>query len=167
MMKAGTFRNDLVDRFKTKIQIPPLRGRPEDIAILAGHFLARDAEKMNLKIIPAVCSDAEKELLEYGWPGNVRELENVMYMALVETLPRTSISGEIISLAIEAQSLQQRPAIRGVSMETGMGGDAKMRQAVRAVQQCGGNQAEAARSLGITRQQVKRYMTRFLAGLDV
>ena len=167
MMKAGTFRNDLVDRFKTKIQIPPLRGRPEDIAILAGHFLARDAEKMDLKIIAAVCSDAEKELLEYGWPGNVRELENVMYMALVETLPRTSISGEIISLAIEAQSLQQRPAIRGVSMETGMGGDAKMRQAVRAVQQCGGNQAEAARSLGITRQQVKRYMTRFLAGLDI
>ncbi len=86
---------------------------------------------MNLKIVPAVCSDAEKRLLEYGWPGNVRELENVVYMALVETLPRTSISGEIIDLAIEAQSLEQTPSVRAVRVETGRGGDAKMRQALR------------------------------------
>jgi DNA-binding NtrC family response regulator len=167
MTKAGTFRNDLVDRFRTKFQIPPLRERPEDIPILAGHFLTREAEKMNLKIVPTVCSDAEKRLLEYGWPGNVRELENVMYMALVETLPRASITGGIIDLAIDAQSIQQTLTIRGVGVETWRVGDAKMRQALRAVRQCGGNQAKAARSLGISRQAIHRYVTKFLAGLDV
>jgi DNA-binding NtrC family response regulator len=166
MMKAGTFRNDLVDRFRTKIQIPPLRERPEDIPILVGYFLTREAEKMNLKIVPEVSSDAKNRLLKYGWPGNVRELENVVYMALVETLPKTSISGEIIDLAIEAQSLQQTPSIWDVEVETSSLGDAKMRQALRAVLQCGGNQAKAARSLGISRQAIHKYVTKFLAGLD-
>jgi DNA-binding NtrC family response regulator len=167
MAKAGTFRNDLVDRFKTKIIIPPLRNRPEDIPILAGHFLKREAEKMNLKVVPAVSSDAEKRLLEYGWPGNVRELENVMYMALVETLPRTRISVEVIDLAIEAQSLQQTPSAGAVRAEIERVGAMKLRLALKAVQQCGGNQAKAARSLGITRQEVHYYVKKFLAGLDL
>src|SRR5215471_13758368 len=95
MAKDGMFRHDLVDRFKTKIIIPPLRKRPEDIPILAGYFLKHEAEKMNLEVVPVVSSEGQKRLLEYDWPGNARELENVMYMALVETLPRTSIRGEI------------------------------------------------------------------------
>jgi DNA-binding NtrC family response regulator len=167
MAKAGTFRNDLVDRFKTKIIIPPLRNRPEDIPILAGHFLKREAEKMDLKVVPAVSSDAEKRLLEYGWPGNVRELENIMYMALVETLPRTRISREVIDLAIEAQSLQQTPSAGAVGAEIERAGAMKLRLALKAVQQCGGNQAKAARSLGITRQEVHYYVKKFLAGLDL
>jgi DNA-binding NtrC family response regulator len=167
MAKAGTFRNDLVDRFKTKIIIPPLRNRPEDISILAGHFLKRESEKMNLKVIPAVSSDGEKRLLEYGWPGNVRELENVMYMALVETLPRTSIGREAIDLAIEAQSLQHTLSVRAVGAEIERVGDLKLRLALKAIQQCGGNQAKAARSLGITRQEVHYYVKKFLAGLDL
>jgi DNA-binding NtrC family response regulator len=167
MAKAGNFRNDLVDRFKTKIIIPPLRNRPEDIPILAGHFLKREAEKMNLKVVPAVSSDAEKRLLEYGWPGNVRELENVMYMALVETLPRARISGEVIALAIEAQSLQQPLSSGAVGGEIESVGAMKLRLALKAVQRCGGNQAKAARSLGITRQEVHYYVKKFLAGLDL
>ncbi|HEU0177098.1 MAG TPA: sigma-54 dependent transcriptional regulator [Blastocatellia bacterium] len=167
MAKVGAFRNDLVDRFKTKIVIPPLRKRPEDILILAGHFLKREAEKMNLKVVPAVSSEAEKRMLEYDWPGNARELENVVYMALVETLPSTSISGEIIELAIEAQSLQQALSVRAVGVEIEKVGDLKLRQALKAVQQCGGNQAKAARSLGITRQEVHYYVKKFLAGLDL
>jgi two-component system response regulator HydG len=167
MARAGTFRNDLVDRFKTKIIIPPLRNRPEDIPILAGHFLKREAEKMNLKVVPAVSSDGEKRLLEYRWPGNVRELENVVYMALVETLPRTRISGEVIDLAIEAQSLQQTLSVLAAGAEIEKVGDLKLRLALRAIQQCGGNQAKAARSLGITRQEVHYYVKKFLAGLDL
>ena len=167
MAKAGTFRNDLVDRFKTKIIIPPLRNRPEDIPVLASHFLKREAEKMNLEVVPALSSDGEKRLLEYGWPGNARELENVAYMALVETLPRTRISGEIIDLAIEAQSLRQTLSVRAVGAEIEKAGDVKLRLALKAVQQCGGNQAKAARSLGITRQEVHYYVKKFLNGLDL
>jgi transcriptional regulator with PAS, ATPase and Fis domain len=167
MAKAGTFRNDLVDRFKTKIIIPSLRNRPEDISILAGHFLKREAEKMNLRIVPVVSSDGVKRLLEYAWPGNVRELENAMYMALVETLPKARISVDVIDLAIEAQSLQQTLSVRDVGAEIERVGDAKLRQALKAVQQCGGNQAKAAKSLGVTRQEVHYYVKKFLAGLDL
>lgn len=167
MAKAGTFRNDLVDRFKTKIIIPPLRCRPEDIPVLAGHFLKREAEKMNLKLVPAVASDGEKRLLEYCWPGNVRELENVMYMALVETMPRTRISSDVIDLAIDAQSLRQTQSVRDVGAEIERVGDMKLRQALKAVQQCGGNQAKAAKSLGISRQEIHYYVKKFLVGLDL
>lgn len=167
MAKDGTFRHDLVDRFKTKIIIPPLRKRPEDIPILAGYFLKHEAEKMNLEVVPVVSSEGQKRLLEYDWPGNARELENVVYMALVETLPRTSISGEIIELAIEAQSLQQALSVREVGAEIERVGDLKLRQALKAVQQCGGNQAKAARSLGITRQEIHYYVKKFIVGLDL
>jgi DNA-binding NtrC family response regulator len=167
MAKAGAFRNDLVDRFKTKIIIPSLRNRPEDILILASHFLKREAEKMNLEAVPAVSSDGEERLLEYGWPGNARELENVVYMALVETLPGTRISGEMIDLAIEAQSLRQTLSVHAVGAEIEKAGDMKLRLALKAVQQCGGNQAKAARSLGITRQEVHYYVKKFLNGLDL
>jgi len=167
MMKAGTFRNDLVDRFKTKIIIPPLRHRPEDIPILAGHFLRREAEKMNLKVFPSVSLDGEKRLLEYRWPGNARELENVVYMALVETLPRSSISGETVDLAIEAQSLQQTLSVREMGAEIEKVGNVKLRQALRAVQQCDGNQAKAAKLLGLSRQAINRYVKEFLSELDL
>jgi transcriptional regulator with PAS, ATPase and Fis domain len=134
---------------------------------LAGHFLKREAEKMNLKLVPAVASDGEKRLLEYCWPGNVRELENVMYMALVETMPRTRISSDVIDLAIDAQSLRQTQSVRDVGAEIERVGDMKLRQALKAVQQCGGNQAKAAKSLGISRQEIHYYVKKFLVGLDL
>ncbi|HEU0184629.1 MAG TPA: helix-turn-helix domain-containing protein, partial [Blastocatellia bacterium] len=82
-------------------------------------------------------------------------------------LPRTRISGEIIDLAIEAQSLRQTLSAHAVGAEIEKVGDVKLRLAMKAVQQCGGNQAKAARSLGITRQEVHYYVKKFLNGLDL
>ncbi|MCI0389875.1 MAG: sigma-54 dependent transcriptional regulator [Acidobacteria bacterium] len=165
MTKAGTFRSDLFDRFKIKIIIPSLRERPEDIPLLAAYFLECEARKMSLNVVPALSLEGEKKLLEYTWPGNVRELENVVYMALVETLPGVIISGEMIDLAIEAQSLQQVMSCRVAEIETLE--DVKMRQVLKALQQCGGNQARAAKLLGITRQAVSHHVKKFLARLDL
>ena len=82
-VKAGTFRADLFYRLNVfPIGLPPLRNRPEDIPILARHFLKQYCVKLGRS-----CKDIDQESLErlirYTWPGNVRELENVIERAMI------------------------------------------------------------------------------------
>ncbi len=77
-VEAGTLRRDLYYRLNVvPIMLPPLRARRSDIIVLARHFLALYARKLNSPgsdFSPA----AERKLLLYNWPGNVRELEHVI-----------------------------------------------------------------------------------------
>lgn len=78
---AGRFREDLYYRLNAvRIKIPPLRERPEDIPLLAQHFIDKyvPAERKGLKLSVAALS----ALSEYAWRGNVRELENVISRAV-------------------------------------------------------------------------------------
>ena len=82
-VKNGTFRADLFYRLNVfPINVPPLRNRPEDIPLLARHFLKQYGVKFSRS-----CKDIEQESLErlirYTWPGNVRELENVIERAMI------------------------------------------------------------------------------------
>jgi len=80
---AGTMRRDLYYRLNVvPIILPPLRTRGNDIILLARHFLAQYAAKLNS---PAVdfSPEAERKLLLYSWPGNVRELEHVIERVLI------------------------------------------------------------------------------------
>jgi DNA-binding NtrC family response regulator len=71
----GNFREDLYYRINTlTVEIPPLRERPEDIPVLARHFLKKQATAHP----PELTDEALEALLSYSWPGNVRELRNVM-----------------------------------------------------------------------------------------
>ncbi len=82
MVKRGTFREDLYYRVNVvRMELPPLRERPEDIALLVEHF----CEKFALPNEPArqVAPGAMDLLLKHPWPGNIRELENVMERACV------------------------------------------------------------------------------------
>jgi DNA-binding NtrC family response regulator len=79
------FREDLYYRINVvNIELPPLRERPEDIPLLAAHFLRQYAAQ-NQKEISAIQQDALRRLQVYTWPGNVRELENVIERAVVLT----------------------------------------------------------------------------------
>ena len=82
LVRQGTFREDLYYRLNVvKIDLPPLRERPEDIPLLATHFIekfARPGEPPK-QISPR----AMEVLLSYRWPGNVRELENAIERACV------------------------------------------------------------------------------------
>lgn len=83
------FREDLYYRVNVvNIELPPLRKRPEDIPVLAAHFLRKYAEQ-NQKEISAIQQDALRRLQAYAWPGNVRELENVIERAVVLTQTST------------------------------------------------------------------------------
>ena len=77
-ISGGTFRKDLYYRLNViTIHIPPLRDRPEDIPLLAEHFIRRYSQ-MNSKQIDGLTKAAMDRFLKYSWPGNVRELENVI-----------------------------------------------------------------------------------------
>ncbi len=82
-VKHGRFREDLFYRLHVfPVTVPPLAERPEDIADLTWHFLARFAAEEG-KRIRAVTPAALALLTGYAWPGNVRQLENAVFRAVV------------------------------------------------------------------------------------
>jgi DNA-binding NtrC family response regulator len=82
-MREGMLREDLYFRISTiKINVPPLRERLDDLALLAEHFLLRYSEKYGKKI-RGISQPAFTLLNRYHWPGNVRELESVIERAVL------------------------------------------------------------------------------------
>jgi DNA-binding NtrC family response regulator len=87
MVESGTFREDLYWRLNVfTIEIPPLKERPEDIPLLADHFLEHYTRAMNRKPMQ-LSPSALKALQGYSWPGNVRELQNAIERAVVVGSP--------------------------------------------------------------------------------
>ena len=81
----GTFRQDLYYRLSTiPVLIPPLRDRPEDIAVLALRFAMRTAAELGKKI-DGLSPDALDAMQHYPWPGNIRELQHVIERAVILT----------------------------------------------------------------------------------
>jgi NtrC-family two-component system response regulator AlgB len=77
-LEDGSFRDDLYYRINAvRINLPPLRSRPEDLLLLIHHFIGKYSPDRDLRILP----DALDRLTSHRWPGNVRELENVMERA--------------------------------------------------------------------------------------
>jgi transcriptional regulator with GAF, ATPase, and Fis domain len=82
-VRAGRFREDLYYRLNVvRLEIPPLRERPDDILHLARHFLETYSVQYQ-KSIRSLTAEAEEQLLRYTWPGNVRELQNRMMQAVI------------------------------------------------------------------------------------
>ncbi|MGH9748492.1 MAG: sigma-54-dependent transcriptional regulator [Candidatus Polarisedimenticolia bacterium] len=82
-VRGGTFRRDLFFRLDVvRLELPPLRSRPEDVPLLADHFAARVAERLG-RPAPRLAPEAMARLAAYSWPGNVRELRNVIERALI------------------------------------------------------------------------------------
>ena len=93
---AGTLRRDLYYRLNVvPIHLPALRDRSTDILVLAHHFLAHHAARLDS---PArqFSSDAERKLMLYSWPGNVRELEHVIERVVVLSTDRTIQESQIV-----------------------------------------------------------------------
>lgn len=83
MIKDGRFREDLYYRLNVlPLEIPPLRERREDVALLAEHFRERFTRRFG-RSVEAISKKALLVLKSYEWPGNVRELENVLERAIM------------------------------------------------------------------------------------
>ncbi len=110
---AGSFRQDLFYRLGgVTIPVPPLRERVEDIALLAGHFLARHGRDHGQA--RQLAPEALALLQAYGWPGNVRQLETLMKRLVV-----TGSGPEIGRAEVEA-ALAGQPVAMGAG---GLGAD--------------------------------------------
>jgi two-component system, response regulator FlrC len=82
-VRKGEFREDLYFRLNVvTLHVPPLRERPLDVELLAGHFIKKYAEANGLPARPLSAS-AREMLCRHGWRGNVRELENTMHRSVL------------------------------------------------------------------------------------
>src|SRR5262249_11201545 len=107
LVKEGPFREDLYYRLNVvKIDLPPLRDRPEDIPLLATHFTQKYARPG--EGVKQIGPKAMEALLNYSWPGNIRELENVIERACV-TSHDNAIQFENLPLEITTPPAARSP----------------------------------------------------------
>ncbi len=107
MMGDKLFRSDLYYRLKVfPITTPALRDRTEDIPVLARHFMAKYAEKMN-RVIDTISLETMRALMAWPWPGNIRELENFIERSVI--LSR----GPTLRVPLEEIHRDSMPALAG------------------------------------------------------
>jgi DNA-binding NtrC family response regulator len=103
LIEEGQLRKDLYFRLAViKVQIPSLNERPDDIILLAKHFLHEFSNKFG-KRFTAISPDAEHVLLTHSWTGNVRELRN-----LIEGAVLTSKGSELTPRELRVEAADRR-----------------------------------------------------------
>ena len=163
-IRKGTFREDLYYRLKViHIRMPSLREIPEDISMLANHFLAeccRDSGRQ-VEFAPGVL----RRLSEAEWPGNVRQLQNEV-KRVVACARGPVITTEDLSEGVpEVRTKEHRVAPqKGASLKSAV--ENLEREMIEEVLRSNGNnQQKAARSLGLSRQGLINKMKRYRLGI--
>jgi DNA-binding NtrC family response regulator len=154
---AGRFREDLYFRLRVfPLHLPPLRSRPEDIPLLAAHFV----ELMNRRFSRSLKGVSPAALLimaGYAWPGNVRELRNVIERGML-----LAHGAEILPGHLPAELHAAAPVEPGVSLPPGGGlADVERRLIEEALVTAQGNQVRAAKMLKISRDTLRYRMKKF------
>jgi len=170
------FREDLFYRLSVvTIRLPPLQERSEDIPELARYFIARYAANLGVTN-PSIQEEALAWLEAQAWPGNIRELENVIRQALVLARPlgvslqhvQTALarSRRPVSVGSQTHVDYVRDLLgrvqRGEEKEGAfarMIADLEPELYAQAIQMAQGNQAKAARWLGVTRLKMREKLT--------
>jgi two-component system response regulator HydG len=140
MVVEGSFRQDLYYRIaRMVIEVPSLRVRPEDLRALTQRFLAEIGRDLGVR---QIAPEAMARLMAHAWPGNVRELRNVLSVA-------AAAAHSCIDVGDVERALERVGGGIGATRELGV---EAMR---RALAECCGNQAAAARALGIPRSTLR------------
>ena len=158
MVAEGTFQEDLYYRLSViPIALPPLRERPDDIPLLAEHFVGKHAHRTG-KRVEGLADGVLDLLTSYDWPGNVRELENTIERAVVLS-PGPVIQAREISMlgaspaaaAAGLPSLRLHQNIEWVEKES----------VTRALQRAAGVKKDAAELLGISPRALSYYLSKY------
>ena len=152
-IQVGRFREDLYYRLKViDIELPPLRERREDIALLVQHFINKFSTELKKKI-SGVSEETLKVLLNYSWPGNVRELENVIQRAITLSQQEVILPQDLPTLMI--QEADGNLIEKGLRQKFSM--DQLEKEYIRRVLiEVGGNKTRAAEILGLDRKTLYR-----------
>lgn len=154
MVKEGQLRSDLYYRLNVlTLNTPPLRGRGEDVLLLAEYFAGQTAGRYGLPA-PEFTPGALAALRAYRWPGNVRELKHVMERAVLlaggARLDETLLG---LSGPPAAGNVAQAMDLEGLTLE-----QAERVLIERALERTGWNVSETARQLGATRMAIRYRM---------
>jgi DNA-binding NtrC family response regulator len=155
LVREKKFRQDLYYRINTiELRVPPLRERAEDIAIIAGHLVARLASELG-RGQARLSPDAEKVLLAHSWPGNIRELRNTIERALLVC------GGPVIEAAHLRLGPAPAPPPAAPSVESLNLAKAERETIERALQTFRWQISDAAHALGISRttlyERIRQY----------
>ncbi|WP_295393012.1 sigma-54 dependent transcriptional regulator [uncultured Thiodictyon sp.] len=160
---SGRLRQDLYYRLNVvTLRVPPLAQRRDDIPLLVAHFLEKYAARMR-KSVTAVAPTALAILTRYAFPGNVRELENIIQrgVALAEG---DRIAPEHLPEALREQPMAPAPNADG-ALPTLQ--EQERRYIHWVMEQVGGNQTLAARTLGINRSSLWRKLRGYAQGSEI
>ena len=184
---ARQFREDLFYRLNVvRIQIPPLRERPEDIRLLVNYFLKKFAKDQQGSP-KSISSSVIKILEKYHWPGNVRELENVIQRAVVVAKGDVILPGDLPPEICDPGSITGSPSqLAAGQAPIGESGGNELASLARllfrwarqnpklkvipavereliihALSEAKGNQVHASKILGITRATLRKRVEKF------
>jgi transcriptional regulator with PAS, ATPase and Fis domain len=160
LIADGRFREDLYYRLNVvTIELPALRERREDVALLARYFLDKYARRLGRKI-DDFSAEAKAVLLRYDFPGNVRELENAIERAVTltegkviqrEDLPPSFYAPTLLPSGRTDEDLRDSWSLEDIEKE----------HIQRVLRRQKGNVTNTARQLGISRTTLWRKMNKF------
>jgi DNA-binding NtrC family response regulator len=155
MVKDGTFREDLYYRLAViPITLPPLRDRPEDIPLLARHFVQKSCRNNGLPP-RTLTQEALRALMNFSFPGNIRQLENAIEHAVAMTGQASEIQSRALPEDVSAPAtslLLPTVAIpdEGINF-TQVVSQLERELILRCLEKTGGNKRQAARLLQLSR----------------
>jgi len=154
MVRQGTFRPDLYYRLNViRVELPPLRERSEDIALLVDHFIRKFSDSARRKVT-GIQEEALTALKNYSWPGNIRELEHTIERAVL--LGRGSTVG-IDDLPPQLAACGESAVVLGAALAKQLTlRDLEREYIGKVLQTTQGNKTEAARILGVDRTTLYR-----------
>jgi propionate catabolism operon transcriptional regulator len=165
MLASGQFREDLFYRLNIlRVDVPPLRERPEDIEVLVRKLVPAALARTGLDALcPAVLAAVQPVMQRYAWPGNVRELENAVERLTMICLASGSAirpfeMSELLDQAVHRPGRPDMPAPATATLSKRRP-RASREDAERVLEDCLGDHQEAARRLGVSRTTLWRWLT--------
>lgn len=162
-VRRGDFREDLFYRLNVlQIELPPLRERPDDVLTIAAHLLDSAWRRIKGHKMPQeVLAFLQPYLKAHPWPGNVRELESVIERVAVlcgdpggnEALDQAALQLIVPELFAHHGAADEAPTDSGLRSTSR---NAELGHILKTIDECGGNQIEACRRLGIGRTTLWR-----------
>ncbi|MHB8854739.1 MAG: sigma-54 interaction domain-containing protein [Ignavibacteriaceae bacterium] len=164
LIKNNFFRRDLYHRLNViSLELPPLRNRPEDIFLLADHFISEFNSQFN-KNIKAIERSAREFISHYPWPGNIRELRNAIERAVLlgegSTIKLKDFSNllfvDLVKSGVPKEEINMLPQFIRLDlnyMNTGLR-KISIIYAKEVLSKTNGNKSQAAKILGISRPRL-------------